>query len=81
MTKLGEGTPALPRSKTADDTKAITGSFNKVFLLQFDNGGKELLARIPCPVADNLSLSTASEAATTSGKLQFYLLRLNLKSA
>jgi hypothetical protein len=34
-----------------------------VFLLQFDNG-KELLARIPCPVVGNLSLSTASEAAT-----------------
>ena len=41
----------------------MTGSFNKVFLLQFDNG-KELLARIPCPVVGNLSLSTASEAAT-----------------
>ena len=63
MTKLGEGTPSLSHSKTADNTKATTGSFNKVFLIQFDNG-KELLARIPCPVAGNLSLSTASEAAT-----------------
>ncbi|KIM44356.1 hypothetical protein M413DRAFT_379687 [Hebeloma cylindrosporum] len=39
------------------------GSLNKVFLLQFDNG-KEMLARIPCPVVGNLPLSTASEAAT-----------------
>ncbi|KIM34913.1 hypothetical protein M413DRAFT_79922, partial [Hebeloma cylindrosporum] len=33
------------------------------FFLQFDNG-KELLARIPCPIAGNLSLSISSEAAT-----------------
>ena len=31
--------------------------------MQFDNG-RELLARIPCPVAGNLPLATASEAAT-----------------
>ena len=64
MAKLGEGTPWLPHSMTSDDTNVTTGSFNRVFLLKFDNG-KELLARIPCPiVGSNLSLSTASEAAT-----------------
>ena len=63
MTRIGEGKPTPPHFGTRNEADGITGSFNKVFLLQFDNR-KELLARIPCPLAGNLPLSTASEAAT-----------------
>ena len=62
MTRIGEGMPTALHFGTRIEAAGITGSFNKVFLLQFDNG-KELLARIPCPLAGNLPLSTASEAA------------------
>ncbi len=39
-----------------------TGSYNKVFLLGFDNGA-EAIARIPCALVGNVHMSTASEAA------------------
>ncbi|RDB28207.1 Altered inheritance of mitochondria protein 9, mitochondrial [Hypsizygus marmoreus] len=44
-------------------TKIGEGSYNKVFLLELDNGVKAT-ARIPGPVVGNLELSIASEAAT-----------------
>ncbi|KAK0447228.1 kinase-like domain-containing protein [Armillaria borealis] len=39
------------------------GAYNKVFLLEFDNG-REAIARIPCALVGNVHLSTASEVAT-----------------
>jgi aminoglycoside phosphotransferase (APT) family kinase protein len=39
------------------------GSYNKIFLLELDNGVK-VTARIPGPVVGNLELSVASEVAT-----------------
>ncbi|KIM42253.1 hypothetical protein M413DRAFT_70929, partial [Hebeloma cylindrosporum] len=57
-------------------SKMGEGSSNKVFLLKFDNG-KEMLARIPCPVTGNLTLSTASEAAT----MEYVRLRYHSGSA
>ncbi|KAI9062060.1 hypothetical protein FKP32DRAFT_1593922 [Trametes sanguinea] len=39
------------------------GSFNRVFLLQFDNG-TEAAVRIPFPIAGNVGRSVASEVAT-----------------
>ncbi|OCH86595.1 hypothetical protein OBBRIDRAFT_714168, partial [Obba rivulosa] len=39
------------------------GSFNKVFLLRFDNG-REVVVRIPCPFLGNVERTTASEVAT-----------------
>ncbi|KAG5650080.1 hypothetical protein H0H81_000851 [Sphagnurus paluster] len=41
------------------------GSYNKIFLLELDNGIKAT-ARIPGPLVGNLQLSVASEAATMS---------------
>ncbi|KAH0834678.1 hypothetical protein J3R83DRAFT_10202 [Lanmaoa asiatica] len=43
--------------------KTAEGSFNKIFLLTFDNG-KKLIAKIPCPVVVPRRLCTASEVAT-----------------
>ncbi|GBE85674.1 hypothetical protein SCP_0801960 [Sparassis crispa] len=39
------------------------GSYNKIFTLGFDNG-REVIARIPCPLAGPPFLTTASEVAT-----------------
>ncbi|PBK86338.1 hypothetical protein ARMGADRAFT_534458 [Armillaria gallica] len=39
------------------------GAYNKIFLLEFDNG-REAIARIPCALVGNVHLSTASEVAT-----------------
>ncbi|PBK95970.1 hypothetical protein ARMGADRAFT_924773 [Armillaria gallica] len=39
------------------------GPYNKIFLLEFDNG-REVIARIPCALVGNVHLSTASEVAT-----------------
>ncbi|KAK0438667.1 kinase-like domain-containing protein [Armillaria borealis] len=39
------------------------GPYNKIFLLEFDNG-REVIARIPCALVGNVRLSTASEVAT-----------------
>ena len=39
------------------------GSFNRSFLLRFDNN-KELIVRIPCPIAGPQNLLIASEVAT-----------------
>ncbi|RDB16570.1 Altered inheritance of mitochondria protein 9, mitochondrial [Hypsizygus marmoreus] len=44
-------------------TKIGEGSYNKIFLLELDNGVK-ITARIPSPVVGNLELSVASEVAT-----------------
>ncbi|ETW85105.1 hypothetical protein HETIRDRAFT_237186, partial [Heterobasidion irregulare TC 32-1] len=43
--------------------KFAEGSFNKVFLLRFDNN-KEVIVRIPCPIAGPQNLVIASEVAT-----------------
>ncbi|KAG8216322.1 hypothetical protein J3R82DRAFT_6392 [Butyriboletus roseoflavus] len=43
--------------------KTAEGSFNKIFLLTFDNG-KKLIAKIPCPLVAPRRLCTASEVAT-----------------
>ncbi|KDQ15000.1 hypothetical protein BOTBODRAFT_625693 [Botryobasidium botryosum FD-172 SS1] len=53
--------------------KLAEGSFNKIFLLRFDNE-KELIARIPCPIAGPPHLTVASEVAT----IEFARTRLNL---
>ncbi|ETW85111.1 hypothetical protein HETIRDRAFT_168618 [Heterobasidion irregulare TC 32-1] len=42
--------------------KFAEGSFNKVFLLWFDND-KEVIVRIPCPIASLQNLVIASEVA------------------
>ncbi|KAH9838304.1 kinase-like domain-containing protein [Rhodofomes roseus] len=39
------------------------GSYNKVFMLRFDNG-TQAVVRIPCPVVGNVERATASEVAT-----------------
>ncbi|KDQ15325.1 hypothetical protein BOTBODRAFT_108923, partial [Botryobasidium botryosum FD-172 SS1] len=49
------------------------GSYNKMFLLTFDNG-REAIARIPCPIAGPAHLTVASEVAT----LDFARTRLKL---
>ncbi|EIN13544.1 hypothetical protein PUNSTDRAFT_117288, partial [Punctularia strigosozonata HHB-11173 SS5] len=43
--------------------KFAEGSFNKIFLLKFDNG-EECIARIPCPGAGSDRLLISSEVAT-----------------
>ncbi|KAI0349872.1 hypothetical protein OH77DRAFT_1577287 [Trametes cingulata] len=43
--------------------KIAEGSFNKVFLLSFDNA-TEIVVRIPCPVVSNVEQTVASEVAT-----------------
>ncbi|KAI0076860.1 hypothetical protein K474DRAFT_1707795 [Panus rudis PR-1116 ss-1] len=45
-------------------SKFAEGAFNKVYLLEFDNGSKAVL-RIPTPLIGNVELVTASEVATT----------------
>ncbi|KAK0229849.1 hypothetical protein EDD85DRAFT_939640 [Armillaria nabsnona] len=39
------------------------GAYNKLFLLEFDNGA-EAVARLPCSLVGNVHMSTASEVAT-----------------
>ncbi len=41
----------------------LTGAYNKLFLLEFDNGA-EAVARLPCSLVGNVHMSTASEVAT-----------------
>ncbi|KDQ14997.1 hypothetical protein BOTBODRAFT_174195 [Botryobasidium botryosum FD-172 SS1] len=53
--------------------KIAEGSFNKIFLLRFDNS-KEAIARISCPIAEPSHLVVLSEVAT----LEFCRTRLNL---
>ncbi|KAG6835227.1 hypothetical protein H0H93_003746 [Arthromyces matolae] len=43
--------------------KMMEGSYNRAFLLAFDNG-KDAVVRIPCPVAGPVGPITASEVAT-----------------
>ncbi len=41
----------------------LTGAYNKLYLLEFDNG-VEAVARLPCSLVGNVHMSTASEVAT-----------------
>ncbi|KZT67001.1 hypothetical protein DAEQUDRAFT_674027 [Daedalea quercina L-15889] len=49
--------------RCASWVKIGEGSYNKVFLLRFDNG-QQVVVRIPCPVDGNIELATASEVAS-----------------
>lgn len=64
FSKLAEGTNSHGIHKSC--LTLLTGSYNKIFQLEFDNGSKAV-ARIPsAALVGNVRLSTASEVATMS---------------
>ena len=63
FTKLDEGLRSVWHVLWEDWLTLLLGSYNKVFLLRLDNG-REVIARVPCPVAGPPRIVTASEVAT-----------------